>query len=118
MFERIKRFSHIIVAAELLLITLAVNISMPLFRVYAAASHLNNGQTSLVFASYLVGMLPCYIFLGGLSDKLGRKPVLVVSVLCALIATVIITIRPGAPALIFARFFQGAGVGLGMRSHR
>ena len=114
MFERIKRFSHIVVAAELLLITLAVNISMPLFRVYATASHLNNGQTSLVFASYLVGMLPCYIFLGGLSDKLGRKPVLIFSVLCALIATVIIAIWPGAPALIFARFFQGAGVGLGM----
>lgn len=114
MVNRIKDSPHFIVAIGLLLITLAVNISMPLFRVYAAAAHLNNGQTSLVFASYIAGMLPCYIFLGGLSDRLGRKPVLIVSVLCAFSATVTITLWPNVTALIVARFFQGVAVGLGM----
>jgi len=114
MFNKIRSFPHIIVAIGLLLITLAVNISMPLFRVYAAAAHLSNGQTSLVFASYVLGMLPCYIFLGGLSDKAGRRPVILVSVLCAFTATLIITIWPNVIALIFARFFQGVGIGLGM----
>jgi MFS family permease len=114
MINRIKNSPHFIVAIGLLLITLAVNISMPLFRVYAAAAHLNNGQTSLVFASYIVGMLPCYIFLGGLSDKVGRKPVIIVSVLCAFIATLTITIWPNVIALIVARFFQGVSIGLGM----
>ena len=109
-----NKFAHLIVASGLLLITLAVNVSMPLFGAYAAASHLNNGQTSLVFASYVVGMLPCYIFLGGMSDRVGRKPVMIVSVCCALIATAIITAWPTVFALIFARFFQGVGVGLGM----
>jgi MFS family permease len=106
--------SHIIVAFSLLLITLAVNISMPLFRVYAAAANLNNGQTSLVFAAYIVGMLPCYIFLGGLSDRVGRKQVMIAAVICALLATATITIWPNVYSLIFARFFQGVGVGLGM----
>ena len=88
-----NRFPHLIVATGLLLITLAVNISMPLFRVYAAASGFNNGQTSLVFAAYIVGMLPCYIFLGGLSDRVGRKPVIIASVFSSFLATAIIT-RP------------------------
>jgi MFS family permease len=114
MIKNEKRFSHLLVATALLFITLAVNISMPLFRVYAAASHFNNGQTALVFAAYIVGMLPCYIFLGGLSDKLGRKPVILVSICCAFTATAIIFFRPDVYALIFARFFQGVGVGLGM----
>ncbi len=109
-----NRFPHLIVATGLLLITLAVNISMPLFRVYAAASGFNNGQTSLVFAAYIVGMLPCYIFLGGLSDRVGRKPVIIASVFSSFLATAIITLKPDVYALIFARFFQGVGVGLGM----
>ena len=114
MLKKALRFPHLIIATALLLITLSVNISMPLFRVYAAASGLSNGQTSLVFAAYILGMLPCYIFLGGLSDRLGRKPVVIASVCCAFISTLIITIWPDAFALIFARFFQGIAIGLGM----
>lgn len=114
MYTFVRRSPHIIAAAALLLITLAVNISMPLFRVYAAAAHFSNGQTALVFASYVVGMLPCYIFLGGLSDKVGRKPVLIASVVFAFCATAIITIWPNVYALVFARFFQGVALGLGM----
>lgn len=105
---------HYIVALALLLITLAVNISMPLFRVYAAAANLNNGQTSLVFAAYILGMLPCYIFLGGISDRLGRKNILLVSLFIALSATAIISIWPDVYALAIARFCQGIGVGLSM----
>ncbi len=110
----VKSSPHMVVAIALLLITLAVNISMPLFRVYAAAANFNNGQTALVFASYVLGMLPCYIFLGGLSDRVGRKPVLIISVLSAFCATAIITLWPNVFALVFARFFQGVALGLGM----
>jgi predicted MFS family arabinose efflux permease len=114
MFNKLKLSPPFIVAIALLLITLSVNISMPLFRVYAAAAHLNNGQTALVFSSYVLGMLPCYIFFGGLSDRIGRKPVLIASVICAFSATAIITLFPNVIALVFARFFQGIALGLGM----
>ena len=105
---------HQIIAFALLLITLAVNISMPLFRVYAAQANLNNGQTSLVLAAYISGMLPCYIFLGGISDKLGRKPVLLISLCFAFLSTLIITINPTVWALIAARMCQGIALALSM----
>lgn len=98
----------------LFLITLAVNLSMPLFRPYAALAGFNNGQTSLVLATYVLGMIPCYIFLGGISDKIGRKPILIFSLFCALFSDLIITIYPNVYALIFARFFQGIALGLSM----
>lgn len=98
----------------LFLITLAVNLSMPLFRPYAAIAGFNNGQTSLVLATYVLGMIPCYIFLGGISDKIGRKPVLIFSLVCALLSNLIISIYPNVYALIFARFFQGIALGLSM----
>ncbi len=102
------------IPSALFLITLAVNLSMPLFRPYAALAGFNNGQTSLVLATYVLGMIPCYIFLGGISDKIGRKPVLIFSLFCALFSDVIISIYPNVYALIFARFFQGIALGLSM----
>ena len=103
-----------IISFGLLLITLAVNIAMPLFRVYAAEAGLNNGQTALVFAAYITGMLPCYIFLGGISDKVGRKPILIISVLCSFFATFLLTLFPTVTALIFARMLQGVALALSM----
>lgn len=103
-----------LVALGLLLVTLAVNVSMPLFRVYAIEAHLNNAQTSLVLAAYIMGMLPCYVFLGGISDKMGRKPVLLMSVAFSLLSTVNITLFPDIYALFFSRIFQGIALGLSM----
>lgn len=103
-----------VIAFSLFLITLAVNVSMPLFRPYAAADGLNNAQTALVLAAYILGMLPCYVFLGGVSDVVGRKPILIISLGCALLADIIITVSPTVHALVFARLFQGIGLGLSM----
>lgn len=103
-----------VISFALFLITLAVNLSMPLFRPYAELAGFNNGQTSLVLSAYILGMLPCYVFLGGISDRIGRKPVLIFSLFLAFCSNVIITIFPTVYALIFARFFQGVALALSM----
>jgi MFS family permease len=59
-------------------------------------------------------MLPCYVFLGGISDRIGRKPVLIFSLFLAFCSNLIITIFPTVYALIFARFFQGVALALSM----
>jgi len=103
-----------VISFALFLITLSVNLSMPLFRPYAELAGFNNGQTSLVLSAYILGMLPCYVFLGGISDRIGRKPVLIFSLFLAFCSNVIITIFPTVYALIFARFFQGVALALSM----
>jgi MFS family permease len=103
-----------VIPFSLFLVTAAVNISMPLFRPYAAEAGLNNGQTALVLATYIIGMLPCYVFLGGISDVVGRKPILIISLFCALASNVIIMLYPNIYALIVCRLFQGIGLGLSM----
>lgn len=103
-----------VIALGLLLITLAVNIAMPLFGVYARLAGFSNGQLALVLAAYITGMLPCLIFFGGISDKLGYKPVLAASVFFAFLATLIITLSPNIYALIVSRLFQGMALGLSM----
>ncbi|MFN3782800.1 MAG: MFS transporter [Spirosomataceae bacterium] len=102
------------IAFGLLLVTLAVNVSMPLFQVYAENAGLSKGQTALVLAAYITGMLPSYIFLGGISDRLGRKPVLITSVFFAFLSTALITWKPDVEALVFARLCQGIALALSM----
>jgi MFS family permease len=114
MRNRFKLLPHQLVAIALLLVTLSINISMPLFRVYAIKAGLNNGQVSLVLAAYIIGMLPCYVFLGGASDKLGRKPIILISLTAALLATINIAMFPDVHALVYSRILQGIALGLSM----
>lgn len=102
------------IAFALLLVTLAVNVSMPLFQIYAEQAHFGTGKTALVLAAYIGGMLPSYIFLGGISDRLGRKPVLLLSVAFAFASTVLITWHPTIGMLPWARVCQGIALALSM----
>lgn len=87
---------------------------MPLFREYGKLAGFSHGELALALGSYILGMLPCYIFFGGASDVLGRKPVLLLSVLMSLSSNVLITLFPNIWALIICRVFQGIALGLSM----
>jgi sugar phosphate permease len=106
--------SRITVAAALFLITGAVNLQIPLYQTYAAAAGFGNGPTALAFAAYVAGLLPVLIFLGGSSDRLGRKPILLAGLGCAALATAAMIAQPTIAVLFVARLLQGVGVGLGV----
>ncbi len=57
-----SRTAEILVAA-LLLVTMAVNLTSPLYGIYGKAAGYGNGFTTVVFALYIVGLLPTLIFL-------------------------------------------------------
>lgn len=103
-----------IIPFSLFLVALAVNISMPLFREYGKIAGLSHGELALALGSYILGMLPCYIFFGGASDVLGRKPILLLSVLMSLLSNVFITLFPNIWALVGCRILQGIALGLSM----
>ena len=101
-----------IVAACLFVTTLAVNLEVPLYVSYAKAAGFGNGLTALAFAAYVGGLLPVLIGLGGCSDRIGRKPTLLVGLLAALVATVLMIVSPTIYTLFVTRLLQGIGVGL------
>ena len=49
---------------------------------------------------------------GGISDRLGRKPILLLGLGCAFSATLLVTVFPTMQALLVARILQGVGVAL------
>jgi MFS family permease len=53
-------------------------------------------------------------FLGGISDRAGRKGTLIVALSFAMMATLVMMISPTMSALWLARILQGIGAGLSL----
>ncbi|HEY8600887.1 MAG TPA: MFS transporter, partial [Thermomicrobiales bacterium] len=109
---RLGRGGPLIVAAALYLVTGVVNLEVPLYRTYAAAAGWNNGLTAIMFAAYVAGLLPVLLCLGGLSDRVGRKPVVLLGTFVAVVATALMILHPTIQVLLVARLLKGVGVGL------
>lgn len=109
---RSRRWQVVTLGAALFLVTAAVNLEMPLYRAYARAAGFGDGAAALVFAAYVGGLVPTLLFFGGLSDRIGRKPVVLLGLGAAALATLLVLVSPTLHALFGARILQGVGVGL------
>lgn len=96
------------------MVALAVNLEVPLYPTYAGASGVGAAVTSVVFAVYVAALVPMLVLLGGLSDRIGRRPVVLASLGLAAAATVSVWLLPTIVGLLAARALQGIGVGLCM----
>ncbi|MGG0634687.1 MFS transporter, partial [Bacillus pumilus] len=102
----------IFVLFGLFMITTAVNLQVPLYTLYAEQAGYGKAATALVFAAYVFGLIPVLLFLGGISDRAGRKPVLLVALSFSLCATLLMIVHPTIQMLFLARLLQGVGLGL------
>lgn len=66
-------------------------------------------NTQLVMSSGLLGLSLSQLVYGPLSDRYGRKPVLLVGLAIFTIASLAVTLAPSYEALLIARFFQAVG---------
>lgn len=103
-----------VITASLLMITLSVNLQVPLYKAYAQPAGYGNGFVAVAFAAYVVGLLPVLIMFGGVSDRIGRKPVMLLGLFFALLANVFIIVDPSMHMLLKVRILQGVAVGLSL----
>lgn len=99
-------------AFGLCLITLAVNLQAPLYTTYAQASGYGAGATAVAFSCYVLGVLPVLLAFGGLPDRVGRKPLILIALGLSMVATVMTLLWPNLVALGLARLMMGLGTGL------
>jgi MFS family permease len=71
----------------------------------------SKGTLTVVFAFYILGLIGSLLVSGVVSDRLGRKPVLLPALALALAACVIFATATTVAALIVARLFTGIAVG-------
>ena len=83
----------------------------PLYAVYQAAWGFTPITITVVFGIYALAVLVALLVLGGLSDYVGRRPVLMVTVLLQAVAMLIFATAASVSALIVARIIQGISAG-------
>lgn len=106
------RHAPALLAFALCLITLAVNLQAPLYITYADLSGQGAAATAVAFSGYVLGVLPVLLALGGLADRVGRRPLILVALALSMIATLIMLLSPSLASLGVARLFLGLGTGL------
>jgi DHA1 family bicyclomycin/chloramphenicol resistance-like MFS transporter len=89
--------------------TMAMHILVPSLPAMADSLHITAGQAQLTITLYLIGLAIGQLIHGPLSDRFGRRPVLLAALICYVLAGSVATVAPGAPVLITARVFQALG---------
>jgi multidrug resistance protein len=96
-----------IIALISLINSLSLTILIPVIYLYGRQFGLNDFQTSLLFSAYSVAQFFATPVIGKLSDRFGRKPLLVISLLGTVVANLIAGTASTAGVLFFARFLDG-----------
>ncbi len=86
----------------------------PLYHVYQETLGLTPLTLTLVFSAYAVSLLATLLTLGSLADLIGRRPVVIASLLTSALTMLIFASANSLPALAAARLAQGVGNGIAM----
>src|SRR4051812_43858596 len=90
---------------------LAVHLFFPVIPAVKAALGLSDAYAQFTFSIALFGMAFATLFYGSLSDRYGRRPVLLSGLVLFLIGSVVSAIAETANALLLGRLVQAIGAG-------
>ncbi len=91
---------------------LGTTLPTPLYVIYQAQWHFSSGITTIIFASYAVGVLAALLLAGRSSDQVGRRPVLFAALGFSAVSTVVFILAPDIGWLFVARVLSGLSAGL------
>jgi MFS family permease len=100
-----------LVAYTLFILLVGATIPTPLYPIYQALFGFSAGVLTVVFAMYMVTALLSLIFVGPLSDRVGRRRVLLPALGLAATGSVVFLFAQDVVWLLAARVLQGLGVG-------
>ncbi|WP_226577144.1 MFS transporter [Acuticoccus sediminis] len=88
----------------------------PLYVLYREAFALSAGLLTVVFTVYAFTLLGALLFMGSLSDRFGRRPVIFAALLLQATAMLIFLRADGLAALLVGRTIQGFATGIAVSS--
>ena len=88
---------------------LSTDMYLPSLPAIAASFKASTGQTQLTLSAFLLGFAAGQFFYGPISDRIGRKPVLLFGLGLFTLASLICALSPNIETLIGARFLQALG---------
>jgi predicted MFS family arabinose efflux permease len=83
----------------------------PLYHIYQSTLGLSPLTVTVIFASYAFSLLVTLLIVGSLSDYIGRKPVIFITLVLNILAMLLFLAAGSALMLIAARVVQGIAIG-------
>jgi len=93
---------------------LAVHLFMPVIPAVKAALELSDAMAQLTFSVALFGMAVATLFYGSLSDRYGRRPVLLSGLAFFLVGSALSAVATSVIPLVLGRLVQAIGAGCGV----
>ena len=90
---------------------LGTTLPTPIYAIYADELHFSVLTTTVIYATYAGGVLFTLVVFGRWSDAIGRRPVLLAGVACALASDVIFLMADSVPLLLVGRVVSGFSAG-------
>lgn len=100
--------------AQLAFGLLAMTICLPSMQEWGALFGSSQAAVQLTFSGYVITYGSLQLLYGPLSDRMGRKKVLMFGLALAGLGSVLAALAPNLPLLVAARVLQGAGSAAGM----
>jgi MFS family permease len=87
----------------------------PLLHMYETLGHYSTVTADLFLGFYVVGLVPGLLLAGALSDRYGRKPLVIIGVLGGIVASILLGLGFSSEVVIcLGRFLAGLSVGVAM----
>lgn len=91
-----------------------MTLCLPSMPYWGALLEVSQDRVQLTFAAFVLGFGGAQVIYGPLSDRHGRRPVLLVGLAIATVGSLVCALAPGLEALVGGRFLQGTGTAAGM----
>jgi MFS family permease len=95
----------------LLVLTMGTSTLTPLLPLYQQDFGLSTGTATLLFVTYTITVCPTMLIAGNLSDRLGRKRVLLPAMAVMTLASLVFALAESVPLLFAGRVLQGLAIG-------
>ena len=110
--EATRRYGFALLAYAFAVIMVGTTLPTPMYALYAERMHFAVFTTTVIFATYAVGVLTALLVFGRWSDAIGRRPVLLGGALFALASAVIFLVADDVPLLFVGRLLSGLSAGI------
>jgi MFS family permease len=107
-----SRYAFALLAYAFAVIMIGATLPTPMYALYAERMHFEVVTTTVIFATYAVGVLVALITFGSWSDAVGRRPVLFAGILFALTSSVVFLVADSVPLLLAGRLLSGLSAGV------
>jgi DHA1 family bicyclomycin/chloramphenicol resistance-like MFS transporter len=114
MLDPHRRAFRVLLGAQSMVSSLAVDMSLPALPAIAAGFETSAARAQLTIGFYLLGYAAGQLFYGPLSDRFGRRPILLIGLTVYTLSGFLCALAPTIDAMIALRLLQGFGGAVGV----